>query len=315
VFSLSFGILAGPKDGSHPLEQVMDALAASDLSGLGPVKFVLPMGNARRAAATATVPSGKSLGLRLLPDDWTPSYLEIWAPRRTDKPKAQSRISVTLTSPSGEELSFAGGAVGTITSQSLAAVGAGATVLAHWIANETAEGWREAVVIEFPATASQDLSAPVAPAGRWRLTLTDAEGAELQAHVQRDDPLDGLSSGGRQGRFEVPEDGVILDATGTVSAFATGAGVTRAGGVYLDAVPEEGETHVLAPYSGALWDGADNPDGDAFAPTERSATSPGVPVHSLVGGRSLPGSGTSMAAPQIARQMAQALIDGMSSSG
>ena len=70
VINLSFGVLAGPKDGSSPIEQVFDALSVENLGlpGVGPVHIVVPMGNGRLEQCIAKLEEGKPRDLGQIGD-------------------------------------------------------------------------------------------------------------------------------------------------------------------------------------------------------------------------------------------------------
>ena len=82
VVNLSYGTMAGPHDGQTILEQAIDELVALRR---GRLWVVVPAGNSREARCHAVIKLNKSkktarLRWKLLPDDATPSWLEIWLP-------------------------------------------------------------------------------------------------------------------------------------------------------------------------------------------------------------------------------------------
>ena len=59
VVNISYGILAGAKDGSSLVERFQDAISTQVDPGIGPVHFVLPMGNHRLSRTHAVVQTAK----------------------------------------------------------------------------------------------------------------------------------------------------------------------------------------------------------------------------------------------------------------
>ena len=110
VINFSSGILAGPRDGTHPLELAIDA-RISRRTAMAPTDVVLPSGNSRlsRLHARFSLPprNGKNQGMeelqfRVLPDDRTCSYLEIWLPARDKTWTDDNWMELTLKPPGGE---------------------------------------------------------------------------------------------------------------------------------------------------------------------------------------------------------------------
>ncbi|MGH6961033.1 MAG: hypothetical protein ACREE7_11155, partial [Dongiaceae bacterium] len=103
VVNLSYGRLEGPHDGTADIEFAIQLLVA--LSG-GRLNVVLPAGNSYLSRTHAQVTftadnEEKELQWRVLPDDRTPGFMEIWLPRRSFGPFV-SRLDATITSPIGE---------------------------------------------------------------------------------------------------------------------------------------------------------------------------------------------------------------------
>ena len=76
VVNLSYGVTAGPKDGSGLVEGFQRLIAERGADGVGPVRFVLPMGNHRQGRLRARIPAGGTPGERTIawqvpPDDAT----------------------------------------------------------------------------------------------------------------------------------------------------------------------------------------------------------------------------------------------------
>ena len=108
VINFSSGILAGPRDGTHPIELAIDDRISRRAA---PTDVVLPSGNSRlsRLHAKISLPPSDSkngdareLQFRVLPDDRTCSYLEIWLPTLPDI-TTRDWVELTLEPPGGQE--------------------------------------------------------------------------------------------------------------------------------------------------------------------------------------------------------------------
>lgn len=319
VLNISYGVLSGPKDGSDPMSRALDALCAPDrpaITGLGPVHVVWPMGNGRQAQSHAVVgPKTGPLSLHLLPDDRTPSYVSL----RTEAPADGSfelRAGLRLPGDTGWTYTPAHPAPGTRVDLTLRD---GSIVRAYCL-RETPAGApaRDMILLAFGPTTTRNPSETPLPAGCWTIWAETA--GEVELFVQRDDSIDGLRSGGRQARFghasyrrfddagrEIERDpdrvASPIRRARSVNAYATGRNAWRVGGSF----DRDGS---VVPYSGLGTIGVPRPsEGDVLAPSDRSRTLGGVPVKSFFGGAGLRESGTSVAAPQIARALATAMTE------
>lgn len=323
VVNLSFGLSAGPKDGSSDLERLMDAVSRAATADLGPVRFVVAAGNHRQARIRARVAANAPEPLEWLvrPDDRTPSFLELWGPARQGgrpvpvqvecRPPGWARPVTTAFAAHGacEVLTRDGQEV------------ARAYLQHRLVEGQTFEGrGREVVTLAVPPTLPERLGLPYGAPGRWRLRLLSPEGGDFDAFVQRDDAVPGFGpERGRQSRLLDDAD-PGLDAAGratlrdppgrahgvlragTVSAFATGREVIRVGGTFA-------ATGAAVPYSGLAMDGP-RPEGDVVAPAALSAARPGVRVMGTRSGAHGDMTGTSMAAPLVTRELALAFAEG-----
>jgi hypothetical protein len=110
VINFSYGRLEGPHDDTHPIEQLIEwTIAACQVFGF-PLRVVLPAGNSflqRTHAQRSFQATGetKTLNWRVLPDDRTDSFAEIWLPQPAASGPA-SRLTVTLTTPTGQSFSI-----------------------------------------------------------------------------------------------------------------------------------------------------------------------------------------------------------------
>jgi len=218
VLNFSYGLGAGPHDGSHPIEAAMRVLLAKYIAKMAhrhslaseddvPVHIVLPSGNRRLAQGHAMVAadaSGKAtlaLPLRLQPADHSSNYLEFWVP---DGGKV-SRITVT---PPGSDAPLVWKKPATpktarkVKERDIVKDGAviGRITIDRPYSPRGAGGCRPVrVMIALAGTESWDTDA-VCPAGVWQVDLAvRGVGANdvLHAWVQRDDEALALSTGAR----------------------------------------------------------------------------------------------------------------------
>ncbi|MFQ5623546.1 MAG: hypothetical protein ACE5FS_09130 [Paracoccaceae bacterium] len=329
VINFSYGFIAGPHDGTHPLERVMeDILAARNAAG-EKTAIVLPAGNSRESRCHARLTfaaagAAKELEWRVQPDDRTPSHVEIHMPYSAGPP-ATSRISARLTAPGGaavspdlaevDGLAWEWPATGPVRARIGYRYQAGATGRGRFLAS---------------LAPTRDLldAAGQAPPGTWRITLTNAAlgpAEQVHAYVQRDDTPFGHERHGRQSRFEdaayhlfTPQGGPVEQDAGTgylrraglINGMGTGAatvvmaGYDRRSGrpaLYSSGGP-------VQPAGGAGQPGRSGPDAMAVSDTSRAHR--GVLGSATRSGRLVALAGTSVAAPQMARRIAAAMIAG-----
>lgn len=324
VVNFSFGISAGPKDGTGFLETEMGRLIdARNAEGL-PTKLVLPSGNNYRdqLTAAAQVPAGESRSIdwRVLPADHSVSYLELRLP-------TAAKSEVTLTTPNGDSVT-----VGRDPAVH-AWTGADGTPLgAVYIRPSPSVAGRTRITIALAPTVGFDPARPRAPAGAYRVTISNTGTAALPfwADVQRDDTPTGYPIHGRQSYLE--DDGVrdrdpdlkdydrptassAIRRAGTMSAFATSASphIFAVGGSFADdtrpgmGVPEATEPSYYTASGPTRAPAAHNPALGAI--TEEGRAHPGVMAAGTFSGGTSLVSGTSAAAPQIARGIVDILAD------
>ena len=311
VINLSYGVLAGPKDGSGVLENVMEQLsnmAPNSCPGVETVRFVLPMGNGRQSQTAGRLfAHNRSLTLRLIPDDKTPSFVEIWADG--DASAIQSRADfLTLTSPhTNKDLVVPQIRFGTY---EMLHFECGTKVRVYAEQRKSGGVTRDLLLIAFPPTTGLD-RAELARPGDWLINDISESTGSVDVFVQRDEALEGLDSGGRQSRFidnsyrrYTAEGGWVMDdrgtptcpikRQGTVSAFANSKRITRVG----SKIERTGE---LSPYSAmAFPDGTRPQDGDERKPVDQSQNIGGMGVSGTRTGARQRLSGTSLAAPMMA---------------
>lgn len=327
VANVSYGTIAGPHDGKSVLEAAMDHLIEICDP---PLRVVLPAGNnhlSRCHARFSLAPSkSHELAWRVLPDDWTESHLEIWLRSGTNP----SLITISVTAPDGT--TSTGIAPG---DELVCRVGSDIVAQASYyppgaVVNPST---RALVRLSLAPTGSPSAGVPLAPAGLWRVKLSnDAHVAvsDIHAWIQRDDTAPGYKRRSRQSHFDDPkyrrhDDGgrAIEDDNDprttksyvkrrhTLNAIATGKKTFVVGGFRRsDWAP--------APYSAcgpALppgRSGGASPGPDAMWPTEEAPAHHGVLGAGTRSGSCVAMNGTSVAAPLAARWVAEQWVTGPS---
>jgi hypothetical protein len=332
VVNVSYGIIAGPHDGSSVLEKAIDDLleAANPADCGAPFRVVLPAGNNYLSRCHACVSvkkkAAEELRWRVLPDDWTESHLEIWIPQKDDAGHATD-LTVSITAPDGSTSSaFSAGVA-----QQLFFNGALAGLAAYYPPG--AAGGRALLRLSLAPTRWPDGGLTLAPAGLYRVVIDNANGkakvSDIHAWIQRDDTPLGYRRRGRQSYFDDPrhsqydnggraiesDDHVLtkdsyVKRACTLNAIATGQHPIVVGALRRsDWRP--------AAYSGAgpvlhpPGRGQPNPDGpEALTISDDTPSHRGVLASGARSGSSVPLQGTSVAAPQIARWVAEELAQG-----
>ncbi|MFN3937160.1 MAG: S8 family serine peptidase [Gemmobacter sp.] len=326
VLTTSLGSLAGPGDGSDFLadwlRHEIDRYARL-CRGRARLRIVAAYGNARRSrlVARAEIPADRSLRLdwRLPPDDHSPSFAELHAPR-----SCAGRLRLTLRQPDGatvlEDLDWPGPGQAQVLADRL-----GRPILAVFGAGDAV---RAEVMVAMAKTDPDD-GGPAAPAGCWQIQVSAQPCAPVAVAVkiQRDDTPAGYPTLGRQSWLDHPDAWRDDPETGGLGAPSPACPVTRAG----TAVSFAGAAHRDILFVGALGPRAGAPAQDGPAPYSAEGLGTAAPAgHSrgpdlaargddsrLLGGIRGAGvlsgsvrrlSGTSAAAPQVARALIRLLL-------
>jgi hypothetical protein len=311
VVNLSYGLIAGPHDGSSIIERAIDQFITLRSTPQAPAAVVIPAGNNRlsRCHASFTLAAQgnrKSLAWRILPDDRTPSFLEIWLPNG-----GAPSVRVQVTPPGGAAPSPwipAGG-----TWSWLSAGGTTLCQIAYF--NTVMPGiGRPMILVAVAETADPGSKREFASCGQWTVAVENVgTPAVIDAWVQRDDTAYGYPVRGRQSRFDDPayryrDDAgrlVEVDNTsyvkraGTLNALATGDRPIVVGGFQRDnfkAAKYSAEGPAIPP-SARIGP-------DAMAPSEDSEVCHGVLAAGARSGSRVWMNGTSVAAPQVSRWLA-----------
>jgi hypothetical protein len=315
VINFSYGLWAGPKDGTQHIEKALTELVEYRNKHVGLTQLVLPAGNSYRARATARInlkpKEYQVLDWVVLPDDATPNYIEIWFEDAAGSP-ARCPVEVMLTPPEGVApypICPEAGVMNELVVDDEPIAGV------YYDAFAT----RERLVLVINPTVRNDQHRDLAPSGRWKVSIGNSGGQTITAHfyVQRDDTPFGYPRRGRQSRFDHPLAYERDEKTGdyrqqardcpiiyedTLSSIAT----CSPGRTIVVGAAEATDDHPPADYTSSgptrLRPGPDNSafadDGDAHWGRLAAGTFSG----SVVAMR-----GTSVAAPQIVRRVANDL--------
>lgn len=324
VVNLSYGTIAGPHDGSSILETGIDEIIQQRALKfpLAPLQIVMPSGNnyQYRCHAQFKLQTGeeRELTWRILPDDRTPSFLQIWMPNADLQGGRQVKLWVTTptgdTSPAmieGDHYKWQ----------------PGTKPLCEVIYTKyPAEGDRPMIQLSMAPTATLDPADELAPCGNWQVKIENiSPEALIDAWIQRDDTPFGWPVLGRQSRFE-DVDYVLFDASGreeddddpasytrragSINALATGgapvvvAGCLRSdlsAAEYSSAGPIVSRAFPIVTATGTVLPPRARLDPDAMAVSDDSMACHGVLAAGTRSGSVFALNGTSVAAPQVAR--------------
>ncbi len=319
VINLSIGNIAGPHDGSSIFEQALDEVMALR----DDCHLVLAAGNSylSRCHAWIAVEAGghASLDWQIQPGDGTPSYLELWVGDAQNEAGGGvadvSDVWLELTPPGDRTVTVRAGQGAVLRTDGEP------VAMISWQA-QAANGRRAMALVAVAPTACEAGWPRPAPCGAWHVELHNGSSVELEcrAYVQRDDAPLGRPTLGRQSWLEDPDyhrfdrrGGVQLRdsrsafvrRSGTLNGLASGAFVHVAGGALRD----RADGAAPARYSSVpLPDEREGSGGlRPLVVTEDSPVLHGVLAAGSASGSRVALSGTSMAAPQLARLIAEDL--------
>ncbi len=342
VINLSFGNIAGPHDGTSWIERIIDGLLETWRKFVGPMELVLPSGNSHlsrchakfkfSASRSASAPRATvRLPWRVLPDDRTSSYLEIWLPHQT-APVANDRIRVRVIAPGGAAPANATDWIGE-TGPARVQYPAGGTGWCEIRYYLTPPPTLRAVFrIFLQPTASHEYTAsgpavPVAASGVWTVEIENilfGPDEAVEAWIQRDDTPFTYPRLGRQSYFddpsyarfddsgrpiEVDDPDCIVKRDGTINAIATGHEPLVIGG-FLRKELRPVEYSSGGPVTKSAAASLSRKGPDALSVSDDSAGHKGVLAAGTRSGTVIAMSGTSIAAPRITRWVASKLAAG-----
>jgi len=298
VVNLSYGTQAGPHDGSSLCEQAIDEILERC-----PVNFavVLGAGNSRRAQAHAKANLASDedwhAEFELPDDDDTDGFVELWY----DTPLDGKHPVVKLTTPDGQSAKTGLG-VGHDALQVL--TDASGNVVAAIVHRERVpNGARSMVLIALAGRGEAETARPCAPPGRWGIDLKAQNALTVDLWIERDDLV---TAGERPMRFVSPEG--IWDDANTLASLSSGQHTIVVGAL------RRSDGRAL-PYS-SIGKAAVSPRRpDVFGPGAENDAVPGLLASGVRTGSGYVMGGTSVAAPVVARQLFNAMMDKVKTGG
>lgn len=290
--NLSVGSLSGPHDGTTIAE-----MALAEIAGEAGVDVVVAAGNGAtwktHAQATMTSEHPARFCVLASPDNPRETYVELWFPSFvTDERGALETLSVHVTTPAGVRSAAIGvGEAGDLRN--------GDNVVASVVfARRVAQGTRGTMALVALRATSTGAGVVVPPYGVWTIDLRTAAPMSISVHgwIQRNDIIFEPRLP-QQASFV--DDGGVVCTTMTLGSIANGSNTTVVGGYRL-------QDASVVDYSGQ---GPTREDGerkgpDYYGPSDESAFLPGLNVPGFYSGSRVRVSGTSIAAPRVARWLA-----------
>jgi Subtilase family len=291
VINMSYGALAGPHDSTSMLVKALDEVCELR----GNTAITVSAGNARKSDCHATLnldPSVAGTLHVLIPAEKTAeTYVEIWFPGFCD----DSAVELTVLNPQGTFVSTSVKKLATFQDA------LGGSIAAIIFPRHVAQGTNGTMALLVVSATALDGGIPAASAGIWTLRVIDrCRPVRVDAWVERDEQSYG-NNPQQQARF--------VNVAGAPVAIATENTLTNtAGGKYTFAV---GSYYAfeqrIAEYSAEDSKSSVNGVVGTYAPTDGAHMLRGVRVAGTRTGMWNRPSGTSMAAPQLARSLANLL--------
>lgn len=317
VTTFSYSITGGPHDGSHYIEDQLDAVIDAHLTAGGaPVFPLIPAGNSYddQRHARAPIASGVTLDWRLPPGDRSTNVLEIWIP---DTEKAE----ITVTAPDGTSFKRKTG---------IWSLKRGGDVIGRLAFEKPNGGGQKRILLVLAPTDTMTVAARVqAPSGVWKIKIDGTSPRRFRAWIHRDDQDFGFAPAEPQSYFEeaeyearmrhrppgrrettVPDRNLSpIKRSGSVSGFSGGRRSLTVAGAF-------GRDSRLVRYSSAAdySEGFTRPAPMLSAVSDVSGMKPGLTSAGNRSGGRRWRSGTSAAVPVVARWITRQLLAGMSAS-
>jgi hypothetical protein len=320
VINISYGVHAGPKDGSGFLEREIARLVKQRNDRGDPTAVVLPAGNSYRSRTHAemTLDQGEVQGLswRVQPEDLSVSFFELWL-------DDLASANLTIAPPVGPAQEFAlSNATQVWDWQRTAYSSTPATIGRLYVQPKSQQ--RTRIIFALCPTLNHGDPPHTAPPGAYRLTLRNDAPARLTANwdVQRDDTPSSFPAYGRQAyydhediseldpethRYDRPLPACPVKRENTLSAHATAVeeNVIVVGGAFdRDALAAAALYASSGPASGTRR------SPDLSAVSEETRSHPGILAAGTFSGSAALFNGTSVAAPQVTRAIVDAWSNG-----
>lgn len=329
VFNFSYGSYGGPHDGTDSISYLFGLLSEIRPN---PVPIVLPAGNSNLTRTHARVVfdtrATVTLDLRVSPDDSTASFVEMWVPSADLTGQPPSLRLLRVTPPWGKQsapVDFSKDR----SSQNLLDENNNVVGELSWRIKDQpirTSKYKGVVTLCIRPTASFDRRLLLAPSGIWKIEFTgtgiDSKDA-IEVWVLRDETIPGYPPHGRQSYFDNPSyelfdplgkrrtvDPADSDSpvrrAGTLSGFATRETTIVIGGLTAS-------SGLMSGYSSTGHEAVADQDPIEPIASARSDESPALPGVLSAGSRSgsmARFSGTSFAAPVVARHLADRMAKG-----
>ncbi|WP_315781104.1 MULTISPECIES: hypothetical protein [unclassified Bradyrhizobium] len=326
VINFSYGYFGGPHDGIFDIEGAITDLVRARRSQGKPTAVVLPTGNSFLDRLHVSVPDDRFvrrsvvIPWRLQPNDRTPNYLEIWFPKQF-KPLG---YTVSVTDPSGVEFrALRVGLARGDENRVVALYDQHRRQVGQMSVDERNGRWR--VLIVTAPSEPHPGKLPAARAGLWQITISrEPRAARLEwpihCWIQRDtDPIS-VRSGARQSYFDDPgniqfdERGALMERDtptalvrrfGSLNGLATSEIALAVAGFRRSSAAEE-KGMVPSRYSCAGTQDLGRVSCSSLS--DRTAALPGTVAAGVRSGSRSILQGTSVAAPLVARRLAEAFL-------
>lgn len=291
VINLSYGSVAGPHDGTTMFELAMDELVDLVDALRGKLAIVLAAGNAKALPVQSlrVLAQHEHATVRCFvpPDNPREGYVEFWIPERDalGTPVDPAAFTFTVQAPDGSAFTATAGTA-TLIRTAVGAMPCGGVAFAHRVA----QGMKGTMVLLMLRPTRSGVGDDRAPAGIWTVTAQHGHPGEITlcAWVERNDMV-GRARRAQQVRF-VDEP---ADARYTLSHCAHGQRTFVVGAVRQS-------DNCVAAYSGSGFvSSIARPDW--YAASDRDPATSGVLLPGWLAGQTTRMSGTSIAAPWVAR--------------
>jgi hypothetical protein len=346
IVNCSFASIAGPKDGWSDVERRVTQFVRTYRAG-GPPELcnvVMSASNSLEFRATARARLEKesvSVPWRVLPDDRTPSFVQIWLPR-TDTKTQQVRVALR---PPGQNKAEKFSELNKTLDWTVGDAVRARLYHQSWPRPDGKR--RECITIAIRATDDDGTQEPVVPAGLWYIDVEPAtvlqEPLDIHLHVNRDDVGIFARGKGRQSYFDDPnyrrvdlvgnyQQGdlvgtrpaadseqprpnapALVTPQGTLNAYGYGEGTILVAGYRAS---DRAPAAYSASGAADMPRRSKGPNGKPLVGPDLAAVSDASPsLPGILGAGTYSGSvarlnGTSVAAPQAVRQLAEKIAAG-----
>lgn len=319
VINISSGSSAGSHDGNSMIESALTEILNSDPL----IAITVSAGNSRLTQSHfETILSPKAsedIYVRVPPAKRFETYVELWPAWQTADGKtalvSPDNLKIAIKSPAEE--TFRNVVVGG--EEVVFLDGEGNVIAGIRFAKNAVQSRNRAMALLVISATSPHEIRPSAPYGNWVIRCTNNAGAPLkiQAWIERDEIVFGLRQP-QQARFidadyTPPQaNNWIEDTKNSVSRYSTLSNLASASHAFAVAAGVGGEkTGFVSPYSGG-GSGRSELDGSPLlmARADRSPAQPGMPAWGNYRSARRHMNGTSIAAPQAARWIANAFARG-----